>query len=99
MRKWDKQNYVPTLVLVSHSPFLDFEFVSDFDIRISDFSREALATADVLCLFFRHLERPNMKTVLLGKSTLSVSRLAYGCWRIGGSWEASEVTAGSEASG
>jgi len=34
-----------------------------------------------------------MKTILLGKSTLVSSRLAYGCWRIAGTWEPAHVTA------
>jgi predicted oxidoreductase len=33
-----------------------------------------------------------MKTISLGKSSLTASRLAYGCWRIGGTMNASEVT-------
>ena len=40
-----------------------------------------------------------MKTVLLGNSSLSCSRLAYGCWRIGGTWNSAEVTADAEAEG
>jgi len=40
-----------------------------------------------------------MKTVLLGKSSLSCSRLAYGCWRIAGTWNSAEVTADAEAAG
>jgi predicted oxidoreductase len=40
-----------------------------------------------------------MKTVLLGKSSLSCSRLAYGCWRIAGTWNSAEVTADAEATG
>src|SRR5580765_4866939 len=38
-----------------------------------------------------------MKTVPLG--SLSSSRLAYGCWRIAGTWNSSDVSAGAEASG
>jgi len=38
-----------------------------------------------------------MKLVKL--STLKVSRLAYGCWRIAGSWDPSEVTPKSQAAG
>src|SRR5437762_12431897 len=33
-----------------------------------------------------------MQTVQLGKSSLTASRLAYGCWRIAGTWEAAKVT-------
>ncbi|HAV64191.1 MAG TPA: aldo/keto reductase [Verrucomicrobiales bacterium] len=40
-----------------------------------------------------------MQTVHLGTSRLSVSRLAYGCWRIAGTWEPSEVTAAGVAAG
>lgn len=32
-----------------------------------------------------------MQTVHLGKSSLSASRLAYGCWRIAGTWESAKV--------
>jgi predicted oxidoreductase len=40
-----------------------------------------------------------MKTVRLGKSALSASRLAYGCWRIAGTWDPAEMNSGSEAAG
>lgn len=40
-----------------------------------------------------------MKTVQLGKSSLTSSRLAYGCWRLAGTWNPAEVTARSEAEG
>jgi predicted oxidoreductase len=40
-----------------------------------------------------------MKTVQLGKSSLTSSRLAYGCWRIAGTWNAAEVTVQSEVEG
>ena len=40
-----------------------------------------------------------MKTVSLGKSSLSCSRLAYGCWRLAGTWDRSEVHADAEALG
>lgn len=40
-----------------------------------------------------------MKTITLGTSSLEASRLAYGCWRIAGTWEPSEVTAVGEAEG
>jgi len=32
-----------------------------------------------------------MQTVQLGRSSLTASRLAYGCWRIAGTWEAAKV--------
>src|SRR6478672_2994734 len=34
-----------------------------------------------------------MKTVNIGQSALQSSRLGYGCWRIAGTFEPSEVTA------
>lgn len=40
-----------------------------------------------------------MQTVLLGSSSLRSSRLAYGCWRLAGTWNPSEVTADREAAG
>jgi predicted oxidoreductase len=40
-----------------------------------------------------------METIPLGKSSLRTSRLAYGCWRIAGTWMPSGVTAESEAAG
>jgi predicted oxidoreductase len=40
-----------------------------------------------------------MKSVSLGNSALTSSRLAYGCWRIAGTWEPSQVTPASEAQG
>jgi predicted oxidoreductase len=33
-----------------------------------------------------------MKTIPLGVSSLTASRLAYGCWRLGGTWNPAEVT-------
>jgi predicted oxidoreductase len=33
-----------------------------------------------------------MKTIPIGKSALSSSRLAYGCWRLAGTWNPAEVT-------
>lgn len=33
-----------------------------------------------------------MKSISIGKSTLKSSRLAYGCWRLGGSWEPQEIS-------
>jgi predicted oxidoreductase len=40
-----------------------------------------------------------MKTIPLGKSPLRASQLAYGCWRVAGSWNPAEVTAASLAAG
>ena len=40
-----------------------------------------------------------MTIVPLSTSTLSVSRLAYGCWRIAGTWDPAEVTPQSQAAG
>ena len=40
-----------------------------------------------------------MKTVQLGNSTLTCARLAYGCWRIAGSWDPAGVTPESKAQG
>jgi predicted oxidoreductase len=40
-----------------------------------------------------------MKTIGLGKSGLKSSALAYGCWRLAGTWSASEVTPEIEAAG
>ncbi len=40
-----------------------------------------------------------MQSILLGVSSLRSSRLAYGCWRIAGSWNSSEVTEQSRAAG
>src|SRR5205814_7270987 len=42
-----------------------------------------------------HIQSRVMQTVHLGKSALTTSRLAYGCWRIAGSSEAAKV--GSDA--
>jgi predicted oxidoreductase len=33
-----------------------------------------------------------MESLTLGSSSLTASRLAYGCWRIAGAWESAEVT-------
>ncbi len=41
----------------------------------------------------------DMKTAQLGQSPLNASRLAYGCWRIAGSWEPAKVTAEGMAAG
>jgi predicted oxidoreductase len=40
-----------------------------------------------------------MQTMLLGVSSLRSSRLAYGCWRVAGSWDAAKVTPESRAAG
>jgi len=40
-----------------------------------------------------------MQTVQLGRSSLTASRLAYGCWRIAGTWEAAKVTPEEAADG
>ncbi len=40
-----------------------------------------------------------MQTIPLGVSLLVSSRLAYGCWRVAGSWDPSEVTPASRAAG
>src|ERR1700731_43955 len=40
-----------------------------------------------------------MQTILLGASPLKSSRLAYGCWRVAGTWDPAEVTPESRAAG
>ena len=40
-----------------------------------------------------------MESVALGVSPLKSSRLAYGCWRVAGSWEPAEVTPQSKLAG
>ena len=40
-----------------------------------------------------------MQTTLLGVSSLRSSRLAYGCWRVAGSWNPAEVTNATRAAG
>lgn len=40
-----------------------------------------------------------MQTIPLGVSPLNGSRLAYGCWRIAGTWNPAEVTSASRAAG
>src|SRR5438477_7760330 len=40
-----------------------------------------------------------MQTILLGASQLKCSRLAYGCWRVAGTWDPAEVTPESRALG
>jgi predicted oxidoreductase len=41
----------------------------------------------------------HMRTIELGVSSLKSSRLAYGCWRVAGTWEPKEVTPESRAAG
>src|ERR1039457_6667977 len=41
----------------------------------------------------------NMQTIPLGVSLLTSSRLAYGCWRVAGTWDPAEVTTESRAAG
>jgi predicted oxidoreductase len=40
-----------------------------------------------------------MQTILLGVSSLRSSRLAYGCWRVGGTWDKAKVSPESRAAG
>ena len=40
-----------------------------------------------------------MQTILLCVSSLRSSRLAYGCWRVAGSWDQTKVTSESRAAG
>jgi predicted oxidoreductase len=40
-----------------------------------------------------------MKTISLGVSPLRSSRLAYGCWRVAGTWNPSEITEDNRAAG
>src|SRR4051812_23912601 len=40
-----------------------------------------------------------MQSILLGVSSLKSSRLAYGCWRLAGTWNPAEVTDASRAAG
>lgn len=40
-----------------------------------------------------------METIQLGQSSLKASRLAYGCWRIAGSWDPADVTDAGVAAG
>src|SRR5512143_168638 len=40
-----------------------------------------------------------MQTTTIGVSSLTSSRLAYGCWRLAGTWNPAEVTTKSETSG
>lgn len=40
-----------------------------------------------------------MQTILLGVSSLRSSRLAYGCWRVAGSWDQTKITPESRAAG
>ena len=40
-----------------------------------------------------------MQTIPIGVSLLRGSRLAYGCWRVAGTWNPAEVTDASRAAG
>jgi predicted oxidoreductase len=40
-----------------------------------------------------------MQTIPLGVSSLTSTRLAYGCWRVAGTWDPAEVTDASRAAG
>ena len=40
-----------------------------------------------------------MQTIPVGVSLLRSSRLAYGCWRVAGTWNPAEVTDASRAAG
>ena len=40
-----------------------------------------------------------MQAIPVGVSTLRSSRLAYGCWRVAGTWDPAEVTDASRAAG
>ena len=40
-----------------------------------------------------------MQSILLGVSSLRASRLAYGCWRVAGTWDPAEVTPENRAAG
>ncbi len=40
-----------------------------------------------------------MESIQIGVSSLTSSRLAYGCWRVAGTWDPAEVTAASRAAG
>src|SRR6478609_648405 len=40
-----------------------------------------------------------MQTVTFGNTSLRTSRLAYGCWRVAGSWDIKDVTSESRAAG
>src|SRR5260370_26894136 len=40
-----------------------------------------------------------MQTISLGVSSLSSRRLAYGCWRLAGTWDPAEVTAEGRVAG
>src|SRR5512133_1238941 len=40
-----------------------------------------------------------MRTIPLGVSSLQASRLAYGCWRVAGTWDPAAVTPESRAAG
>jgi predicted oxidoreductase len=56
--------------------------------------QKALATECRLC---HGLIR--MRTIPIGTGSLTTTRLAYGCWRLAGAWNPSEVTPSAEAAG
>jgi len=41
----------------------------------------------------------SMRTIPIGPTSLRSSRLAYGCWRLAGTWDPKEVTPEREAQG
>jgi predicted oxidoreductase len=53
----------------------------------------------ILELEFWILSFTTMQTILLGVSSLRSSRLAYGCWRVAGSWNPAEVTTQTREAG
>ena len=54
---------------------------------------EAVHHAFALRLMLRRLvSTSSMQQINLGKSTLKVTRLSYGCWRIAGTWDSNRVT-------
>jgi predicted oxidoreductase len=55
--------------------------------------------AQLSCRFNLGAKQDFMQTMLLGVSSLRVSRLAYGCWRVAGSWDQTKITAESRAAG
>src|SRR5438093_9908097 len=60
--------------------------------------RISLCARGFLILMFG--ENPaNMQSIPLGVSSLKSSRLAYGCWRVAGSWNPADVTPESRVAG
>ena len=47
----------------------------------------------------RNLSAELMQTIALGTSPLQSSRLAYGCWRVAGTWNPAQVTPAGRAAG